>query len=92
MTNKVHGSFATTDTVEMFWGDTRHKVRIAPDLACRPYERMLSGKRGIMIILDINPNEGKETLWAKEMTFAQVREMAAALVAMADELENKVAP
>lgn len=83
-----HGSFAPIDSVQMFFDGKEHKVRIAPQLKCLPFERALSGKRGIMIMLDTNPTAGKETLWAKELTFGQVREMAAALVAMADELEK----
>lgn len=77
----------SSDPLYLFVNGKRRTVRPSYDMEAQGYRRTLSGKQGVLIMLDIAPEQNKTKWYGFERTAAQARELAASLIAMADELE-----
>lgn len=75
------------NTVVIKRGQAERNVHPARRFSAWPFQRMLSGKRGVMLMIDISAKV-TEQWWGHELTPTQARELAVSLNNMANEVEN----
>jgi len=75
------------NTVSIKRGNAEREVHPARRFSVWPFQRMLSGTRGVMLMIDVSAKL-TEQWWGHELTPTQARELAVSLNSMANEVEN----